>query len=74
MKKCYSKDIKYVVPEHKCQECGAIISAGEEICTVSLKWGSSFFTCRKCYDQYEINWSLHDDEFPDEENDLWTIE
>jgi len=58
MKKCYSKEIEYIVPKLHCSMCGKHIKIGEELCSVVLKWGDGRTTCRECYDQYEIDCSL----------------
>lgn len=61
-KKCYAKEIEYVVPKLTCSMCGKHIKVGEELCTVVLEWGDGRTTCKKCYDEYEIDWSMHDHE------------
>ena len=69
MKKCYDKEIAYVVPKLKCSMCGKHIKVGEELCSVVIKWGDGRTTCRECYDEYEIDWSMRAIERDDDEDD-----
>lgn len=54
MKKCYNKEIVYVVPKIICSMCGKHIKVDNEVCSVVIKWGNGRITCRECYDQYKI--------------------
>lgn len=58
MKKCYDKKVLYKVPKLTCSICGKHIKVDDEVCSVVIKWGDGRTTCRECYDQYEIDWSL----------------
>ena len=66
MKKCYSKRILYTIPQIKCSICDCDINKGEEVCIVAVTWGNGITTCRKCYNEFEIDWSLHEDEGDEE--------
>lgn len=59
MKYCYDKKISYVIPQLKCEFCSEKINPGEELHTVTLKWGSGYSACKRCADDYQIDWSLH---------------
>lgn len=66
MKKCYSKELAYIIPELSCSICGKILKAGDALYTVVITWGDGKTVCKKCYDEYEVDWSLHDEEDPEE--------
>lgn len=68
-KKCYSKELCYIVPEIKCSLCKSPIKIGEGLYIVVLKWGDGKHTCKKCYDEYEIDWSMHERETIEEEKE-----
>ena len=61
-KKCYFKRLAYVIPELQCFFCNNIIKTGEALYTVVLTWGNGKSACKKCYDQFEIDWSMHETE------------
>jgi hypothetical protein len=62
MKKCYYKEIEYVIPHIECSFCGRIIRPGEGLFRVVLTWGDGRTACQQCYDEYEIDWSMHESE------------
>lgn len=66
MKKCYFKDIKYVIPQLRCNFCDKIIKPGQGVYSIILTWGDGRTSCKECYDTYEIDWSMHKNESDDE--------
>lgn len=62
MKKCYSKEIAYEIPQIVCEDCNKYLKPGDNLCTIVIEWGSGKTTCEKCYRKYEIDWSLHNTE------------
>lgn len=62
LKKCYSKRLDYIIPEIKCHFCKDTIKTGEGLYTVVLTWGDGKSACKKCYDKFEIDWSMHNTE------------
>lgn len=63
MIKCYHKEFQYVIPKLTCNVCGVHLKTGDGLYSVSLKWGRSISTCKKCYDKFEIDWTMHEDEY-----------
>lgn len=68
MKKCYHKHFDYVIPKIHCGFCNKHIQTSEKIFSVVLEWGNGKTACEECYDQYEIDWSLH--EIENEEGEI----
>ena len=60
--KCYHKELQYIVPKLTCDICKKHIKTGEGLYSVCPEWGRSFSTCEKCYNNFEIDWSMHEDE------------
>jgi hypothetical protein len=72
-KKCYSKEVEYVVPRLYCSFCKREIKRGEKLCSVVITWGDGRSACEECYNEYEIDWSIHDhDEEIDEDEYIKT--
>jgi hypothetical protein len=57
--KCYEKRFEYKIPEPSCEFCNDPILQGEGLYSVSLEWGNSKRACKKCYDKFEVDESLH---------------
>lgn len=67
MKPCYSKELLYVIPEITCSDCNKILKSGNALYTIVIVWGSSKTVCKKCYDKYEVDESLHELSWKEEE-------
>lgn len=59
MKKCYDKELEYIVPTLRCSFCHEKINPGDELHSVILTWDDGRTACKKCADQYEIDWEMH---------------
>jgi hypothetical protein len=68
-KKCYEKHFGYTIPKIYCKFCKKQIKTGENIYTVVLTWGDGRTACQECYDEYEVDWSLHAIEDLDNEDE-----
>ena len=60
MKPCYYKRFMYIVPTLKCHFCHRQIRPGEDLYYITITWGSGFNACKKCSDEYQIDWSQHE--------------
>lgn len=62
MKKCYFKEIEYVIPHICCSFCDETIKPGEGLYSVVITWGDGRTACQTCYDEFEIDWTMHEKE------------
>jgi DNA-directed RNA polymerase subunit M/transcription elongation factor TFIIS len=66
MKKCYHKEYSHTIPALYCDMCKNRLYPGDSVYSVILTWGSGKYVCKKCYNEYEIDWSMHEDEYEDD--------
>lgn len=66
-KKCYSKELSYVVPTIRCNFCNTHIKSGDKLYSVVLTWGNGKSACEECYNKYEIDWTIHERKEIDED-------
>lgn len=68
MKKCYDKQLEYVVPYIMCGVCEKHITPGEELHVVTVTYGNGIHTCKECADKFQVDFSMRftDDEEEDD--------
>jgi len=71
VKKCYDKyfDYTFTVPIIRCSFCHERINPGDEVHKVLLTWGDGRTSCKKCVNNYEIDWSMREHETEEGEID-----
>jgi len=69
MKPCYSKELAYIIPNIHCSFCTKQLMPGNALYTVVITWGDGRTACKECYDEYKVDWSLHETDETDEEED-----
>lgn len=68
-KKCYGKEVGYIIPKVRCHFCKRHIKPGDGVYIIIITWGEGRSACKECYDSFEIDWSLHRIEDPEEDDD-----
>lgn len=59
MRKCYSKRLEYIIPMLSCDFCNRHLKTGDGLYSVVLTWGNGKTACEDCYNEFKVDWSLH---------------